>query len=111
MEAETFPLFAYGTLLDPQVQQLVFGRLVPGQPDSLPGFVKRERSVEGRYPEVIPDTGSGARVCGQRLYLEAPELARADVYETSLYFRELAVLESGMRAWVYRAARDKKQIP
>lgn len=111
MEAEPYPLFVYGTLLDPQVQQLVFGRLVPGQPDSLPGFAMRERSVAGRYAEVLPDPATDARVCGQRLELEAPELARADVYETSLYYRELVVLESGRRAWVYRANHNKKETP
>ena len=111
MEAQPYPLFVYGTLLDPQVQQMVFGRLVPGQPDSLQGFAIRERSVAGRYAEVFPDPAREARVSGQRLELEAPELARADVYETSLYYRELVVLESGIRAWVYRAARDKKQSP
>lgn len=108
MEADTYPLFVYGTLLDPQVQHLVFGRLVPGQPDSLPGFLKRERSVEGRYPEVVPDPGGGSRVSGQCLVLEPPELARADVYETSLYYRKLVVLESGTRAWVYLASPPKK---
>ena len=111
MEPDTYPLFAYGTLLDPQVQQLVFGRQVPGHPDRLPGFVKRERSVAGRYVEVVRDPAEAGGVSGQRLELDGPELARADVYETSLYAREVVELASGVRAWVYLAARGKRDAP
>ena len=109
MEPDTYPLFVYGTLLDPQVQQMVFGRPVPGHPDRLPGFVRRERSVAGRYAEVVRDPAKEAGVSGQRLVLDGPELARADVYETSLYYRELVELASGLKAWVYLAARGKKK--
>ena len=104
MDPETHPLFVYGTLLDPQVQQLVFGRHIQGRPDRLPGFEKRERSVAGRYPEVCPDASGSAFVEGQCLEVDAVDLHRADAYETTLYYREVVRLASGKQAWVYRAA-------
>jgi len=107
MEPEIFPLFAYGTLLDPQVQQMVFGQEVPGQHDNLPGYEKRERSVAGRYPEILPASQEGAFVAGQRLDVGARGLRQADVYETTMYYRQLVQLESGTRAWVYFASPPK----
>ena len=111
MEADTYPLFVYGTLLDPQVQQMVFGQEVAGQPDRLPGYEKRERSVAGRYPEIVPVAQEGALVQGQRLELGAAGLRRADAYETTMYYRKLVELESGARAWVYLASPPKKTTP
>ncbi len=107
MEPENYPLFVYGTLLDPQVQQLVFGRPMQGSPDRLPGFEKRERSVEGRYPEVYPNTSGKSFVDGLCLEADTTDLNRADAYETTLYYRELVLLASGRQAWVYRAAPAK----
>lgn len=111
MEPDPCPLFVYGTLLDPQVQQMVFGQEVPGQPDRLPGYEKRERSVAGRYPEVLPAAREGAFVEGRRLEVGASGLRRADAYETTLYYRRLVQLESGARAWVYLASASKKEHP
>lgn len=110
MEPESHPLFVYGTLLDPQVQQLVFGRQMHGRPDRLPGFLKRERSVAGRYPEVCPDLSGNAAVDGLCLEVDATDLNRADAYETTLYYREVVLLASGRHAWVYRASPNKTQI-
>lgn len=107
MDPETHLLFVYGTLLDPQVQQLVFGRQMQGQPDLLPGFTKRERSVAGRYPEVCPDDSGMAEVEGLCLAVDATDLNRADAYETTLYYREVVLLASGKKAWVYRASQNK----
>lgn len=109
MEPETYPLFVYGTLLDPQVQQLVFGRRLQGRPDRLPGFEKRERSVSGRYPEVCPDPAGKGFVEGQCLEVDAADLNRADAYETTLYHRVLVRLASGCQAWVYQASPPKSK--
>lgn len=110
MDHESHPLFVYGTLLDPQVQQLVFGRQMQGRPDRLPGFVKREQSVAGRYPEVCPDHSGNAAVDGLCLEVDATDLHRADAYETTLYYRQVVVLASGRQAWVYRATPNKTTI-
>lgn len=110
MNPESYPLFVYGTLLDPQVQQLVFGRQMPGLPDRLPGFVKRERSVAGRYPEVCPDDSGMATVDGLCLEVDPTDLNRADAYETTLYYRTVVRLASGRQAWVYRATPNKTNI-
>ena len=100
-------LFVYGTLLDASLRQWIFGRVPPDRADRLPGYEKLERSVADAYPEVRSCADPGAGVDGLCLELSAAELARADAYETSLYYREKRELASGTSAWVYLAAAGK----
>ena len=94
-------LFAYGTLMEPQVQQAVLGAVQEGIPDVLPGYRKIERAVLDTYPglEHTPDEKSG--VDGLRFEISKEALQGADAYEGSLYYRKVLKLNSGVTAWVY----------
>jgi len=93
-------LFVYGTLRDPSIQQLVFGRAIPMQPDVLPGFKKTEIALTNGVFPIIVET-SGSSVEGFVLKVTPEELARGDRYETSAYRRIRVTLKSGIEAWVY----------
>lgn len=102
-------LFAYGTLLDANVQQRVFGHQLDGIADALKGVVRTTLTVdEGDSRGSWPDLASTGRaediVRGQVLTLSEADLAAADAYETAAYRRDLVTLASGTRAWVYRGA-------
>lgn len=95
-------LFAYGTLLDPDVQRNTIGRRIPGTPDELEGYrIASVRDGIETFPNLTPDLGG--RVPGRVLDLTQDELARADRYEGDLYRREWLTLSSGINAWVYIA--------
>ncbi|MGB3697000.1 MAG: gamma-glutamylcyclotransferase family protein [Gordonia sp. (in: high G+C Gram-positive bacteria)] len=112
-------LFSYGTLMDPAVQEGVFGRPMPTAPDSLPGF--RVETVRITDPEVVALSGLGVhlllragrpeeRVAGARLELDDAGLAAADDYEVDDYRRVEVTLTSGCRAWVYLAADEAPAV-
>ena len=104
----------YGTLRDPQVQRALFGRLVPGEADALPGF--KLGTVTIRDPAVIATSGIETHLCvdesgdpadrieGLVLSLTEAELAVADAYETADYQRVTVVLASGAAAFLYTRA-------
>lgn len=104
-------LFTYGTLQLPEVQLDTFGRIVPGDPDVLPGFtvdyveIEDARVVDVSGLSVHPvlrATGNPLdKVVGKVLYLTEAELEAADEYEVSLYRRISVTLASGCTAWVY----------
>ena len=107
-------LFTYGTLRDPDVQRSLFGRLVPGAPDALPGY--RLGTVTIRDPDVIATSGMETHLCvdesgdpadrieGLVLDLTEAELAIADAYETADYRRVTVTLASGLQAFLYARA-------
>lgn len=98
---ETEALFVYGTLQDPLVQWRVFGRIVEGQPDTLPGFYKGEIALgDGVFPIALPDHPDSV-INGRVLDITPDELARIDIYETAAYRRIRVTLDSGRAAWVY----------
>lgn len=104
-------LFTYGTLQYTEVQLDTFGRLVAGEPDTLPGYtidyteIEDQRVVDVSGLSVHPvlrATGSPLdKVVGRVLHLTADELDAADEYEVSLYRRIAVTLASGREAWVY----------
>lgn len=104
-------LFTYGTLQHAEVQLDTFGRLVAGEPDSLPGYtidyaeIHDQRVVDVSGMSVHPvlrATGSDVdKVVGVVLHVTARELDAADEYEVSLYRRVAVTLASGREAWVY----------
>lgn len=106
MDSDSIPLFAYGTLLDPKVQLRVFGHELWGESDELQGYVLRQNSVAGCYPDIVPNSDSECEVSGRCFYITPYELELADAYETELYFRKWVTLNSGKRAWVYLAANN-----
>ncbi|MGE0362470.1 MAG: gamma-glutamylcyclotransferase family protein [Vicinamibacterales bacterium] len=107
-------LFSYGTLQEPRVQRDTFGRLLDGRPDVLAGFARgqvpiaepAQQTASGRthYDNVVPTGRPTDRVAGLALDVTDAELLQADEYERDAdYGRQEVTLESGRRAWVYRA--------
>ncbi len=93
-------LFAYGTLADSEVQMRVWGRLTPGQSDSLSGYRKSEiETVDGKYPLIIPNAENS--VSGLIIEVSDEELAKIDEYEGKEYKRIEIITENNVRAWVY----------
>ncbi|MEK7195371.1 MAG: gamma-glutamylcyclotransferase family protein [Patescibacteria group bacterium] len=93
-------LFIYGTLINPEVQKNVLGRVADGVPDALIGYKKSEIEVEGKeYPLIVPDEGE--KVGGLVINVADRELEKIDEYETAVYKRKSVVLERGISAWVY----------
>jgi len=96
----TESVFAYGTLCEPNIQMMVFDRLVPSVNDVLDGYrLSSIDTKEGRFPLAVPD--ARGEVSGEVLELSPDELAFADDYETDAYRRSVVRLKSGRRAWVY----------
>lgn len=104
-------LFTYGTLQHAEVQLDTFGRLVTGDPDTLPGYtldyaeIEDQRVVDVSGLSVHPilrRTGNAVdRVVGVVLHVSERELDAADEYEVALYRRVSVTLASGRNAWVY----------
>jgi len=94
-------LFAYGTLLEPDIQIAIIGRVVNGIPDCFAGYRKMLRQfISGIYPDLEDDlTG---HVDGKVLELTAEELERCDEYEGSEYKKNVVKLTSGAEVFVYR---------
>lgn len=107
-------LFAYGTLQHPDVQLDIFGRLIGGEADVLPGYtVDYAEIADTRVVDlsglsvhpVVRETGNPLdKVVGVALQVTEEELDASDEYEVALYRRVSVVLASGRAAWVYVSA-------
>jgi gamma-glutamylcyclotransferase (GGCT)/AIG2-like uncharacterized protein YtfP len=108
-------IFSYGTLQEDRVQLSTFGRLLSGEKDELPGFVKSLVPINdqdtvtaiGRaYYDNVTFTGRNKdRVSGTVFEITDAELVAADEYEQDADYKRLAVtLASGRTAWVYLRA-------
>ncbi len=107
----TEKLFSYGTLQLCEVQLSQFGRILPGEPDALPGH--HQTMIEITDPEVIAASGTDQHplvtpsgnpadsVAGSVFTITSAELAAADAYEVDDYTRVQVTLSSGTTAWVY----------
>jgi gamma-glutamylcyclotransferase (GGCT)/AIG2-like uncharacterized protein YtfP len=96
-------LFAYGTLMLPEVMEIVAGRRCAALPAVLPDH--RRRLLHGEvYPALLPAAGESV---GGVLWegLDAPALARLDRFEGPFYERTVrrVVLQNGEQreAFVY----------
>jgi hypothetical protein len=104
-------LFSYGTLQQHDVQVANFGRVLDGQPDSLPGHALTTVKItdpdviavsgSDEHPMLVPSQDPRDTVSGTALALAASELLAADAYEVDDYARTRATLTSGRSAWVY----------
>jgi len=104
-------LFSYGTLQLPSVQNAIFGRLLPGEPDAVVGYTLGEvritdpavlaASGSDTHPALVPSTDAGSTVTGTVFRLSDEQLAAADEYEVDAYVRVRYPLRSGRSAWVY----------
>ena len=108
-------LFAYGTLQLPAVQRATFGRLLDGEPDSLPGYALAPLEIKDEY--VVATSGLAAhtmacatgdpadRIPGVVFAITPDELA-ADAYEVDDMKRIEVELTSGRQAFVYIGANQ-----
>ena len=109
MHTRIHRVFSYGTLRQPEVQQALYGRVVPTTEDALPGY--RIDWLPITDPGVVATSGSdrhpilrrgvdGDSVAGACLELSEADLAATDAYEVEDYARREVVLASGVTAWV-----------
>lgn len=104
-------LFSYGTLQKESVQLELFGRLLEGMKDILPGY--KLASIEitdenflSKGEENIQRTlveAKGEKVEGMIFEISEAELLQADKYEPDNYQRVKVTLQSGREAWIYVA--------
>ena len=108
-------LFSYGTLQKEKVQKELFGRLLNGKLDVLPGYklstieikdpAVLEKSEQTYHLIAIPSPNNNDMIEGMVLELSPEELQTADGYETDDYKRVEVELKSGKKSWVYVAAK------
>ena len=109
-------LFSYGTLQLPKVQESLFGRLLAGTKEELPGYkVEKlkirdqaviEKSGTDMHP-ILVHTGEPADVvAGMVFEITQAELEKADEYEVEDYRRTLAAMNSGAQAWIYSSSAE-----
>jgi hemoglobin len=97
-------LFSYGTLRDQQVQMRIFGRLLQGEEDGLPGYRLSTIAIgSATYPIVGPGPDAAAVIPGVVFEITGAELVAADAYEGAEYRRINVRLRSGRDAWIYAA--------
>lgn len=101
-------LFAYGTLMWPEVFETVVGRRQKGGPCVLRGYSRRRlRGVH--YPAIIPD--DSAAVVEGRLYRNLSELefSRLDRFEGDEYDR-VDVCVDGVEAQAYVLSKHVRHL-
>lgn len=108
-------LFSYGTLQQHDVQLTNFGRVLDGQPDSLPGHRLTTVKItdaqvialsgSDEHPMLVPSADPQDIVSGSALALTPSELLAADAYEVDDCARARVTLTSGRSAWVYLDSR------
>ncbi|MBT3666655.1 MAG: gamma-glutamylcyclotransferase [Opitutae bacterium] len=106
-------LFSYGTLQLEEVQKALFGRILMGMKDQLPGY--QVENLKIMDPHVIEKSGTDIHpilvftgdstdfVSGTVFEIDEEELKTADEYEVEEYERVSAKMSSGNEAWIYRA--------
>lgn len=109
-------LFSYGTLQLSKVQLESFGRLLKGNPDTLPGYrlssleitdeLVLAKSGQKYHPIAIPSLNEKDEIKGTVFEVSEEEILMADKYEVDDYKRISVVLSSGKEAWVYIAAKQ-----
>jgi gamma-glutamylcyclotransferase (GGCT)/AIG2-like uncharacterized protein YtfP len=106
-------LFSYGTLQQERVQINLYGRVLNGMPDSLPGYklmgIKVTDEIfllkgEQQWQNTLVHTGNTLdEVTGTVFSLTDAELLSTDQYEPAGYHRISVLLASGKTAWIYIA--------
>ena len=114
-------LFSYGTMQLESVQRELFGRVLEGKPDRLPGYKVQMleildpavTAISGkRHHPIVVHTGDPAdKVAGTLMQVTAQDLERSDAYEVSDYKRAKLQLASGALAWVYVDAERSAIAP
>ena len=112
-------LFSYGTLQQDDVQLSIFGRLLQGSKDQLPGFEPSLVPIEDQ--QVVAATGrthhanvtfngrKNSRVSGIVFDVTDADLDAADRAEQAFNYTRISVtLGSGKRSWVYLHGGDAR---
>ena len=109
-------LFSYGTLQLPKVQESLFGRILVGTSEELPGYkVEKlkirdqaviEKSGTDMHPILVHTGEPTDVVAGMVFDITQTELEKADEYEVDDYRRTLATMRSGTQVWIYCAASE-----
>ena len=99
-------LFSYGSLREARVQLAIFGRVLAGREDALPGFeLCTVQRGERQLANVVRGMDTHSRVPGMVFEISDAELAAADEYERpDAYTRIPVQLTSGIEAWVFVGA-------
>ena len=107
-------LFSYGTLQLPQVQESLFGRILTGRKEELPGYKIEKLKITDRavieksgtdmHPILVRTREPSDLVSGMVFEITQAELEKADEYEVDDYRRNLAIMSSGTHAWIYFSA-------
>ena len=107
-------LFSYGTLQFPQIQQSLFGRLLEGNNEKLPGYRVEELKIRDQavieksgtdmHPILVATGNPSDIVQGMVYAITTKELEKADDYEVDDYQRTEATMKSGVSAWIYAAS-------
>jgi len=104
-------LFSYGTLQKRQVQIDLFGRVLPGRPDTLENYKVAPLEItdeaflaKGEAQNqltAIPSTDKNDNIKGTVFEVTEEELLHTDKYEPAGYKRIVVRLASGKKAWLY----------
>lgn len=102
-------LFAYGTLIDKEVQETIFGRVLEGTLDQLKGYIVKKITIEEEfgmteYPIITATQNPEDNISGILYQLTQRELQLADTYEGIHYKRIQVELNSNEIVWVYSAS-------
>lgn len=106
-------LFSYGTLQQGKTQLELFGRILKGAADTLPGYKIATIEIsdktflakgEGKFQQTLIHTRNNRdKVTGTVFEITGEELSLCDKYEPSNYTRIITRLTSGQEAWIYLA--------
>ena len=105
--SEANNLFAYGTLMWPEVLERVIGRRLTGEAAVLQGY-RRLRVKNEPYPVIIPAAGAAVEGMVYRS-LTAEEFRRLDLFEGEEYARR-QVAPGRMQAFTYVLTREWRHI-
>lgn len=99
-------LFAYGSLKEKEVQELVFGRVLKGIPDKLIGYALKKIKIEEEfgmttYPIITATDNPEDTIDGILYQVSLKELQLSDTYEGLHYKRIQVKLHSNEVVWVY----------
>ncbi|MEZ3159478.1 gamma-glutamylcyclotransferase family protein [Microbacterium sp. BWT-B31] len=107
-------VFSYGTLLNPDLQRSVFGRIVTGDDDVLVGYKLSyievpdrqiaEWSGQQQHPIIRPTGNPLDKVFGKVIHLTEQELDSRDDFALWMFSRTPVTLASGRTAWAYVAS-------
>lgn len=101
-------LFAYGTLKNKDIQEIIFGRILKGIPETLVGYIIKEIQIEEEfglqtYPIIVQTQNKDNIIEGILYQISEQELLKSDIYEGKYYKRIEVLLQSNQKAWVYSA--------